>query len=135
MEFQRRVRIVTQSVRSLVMDTQRLSLLNPFRYGFFSIQLWSHKILRWLSGILLLLILALNIPLTGHSWVYSATMGGQVVFYLLVLWSFISEKALKQQVPKLPHIAYYFCLSCYAMLKGVYLGLRGRTMVTWQPSR
>jgi len=135
MEFQRRVRIVTQSVRSLLDNRTLFHLLNPFRYGFFSIQLWSHKVLRWLSGILLLLIFALNISLVGYSWIYAVTMAGQVFFYLLALWGFTSEKVFKQQAPKLPHIAYYFCLSCYAMLKGVYYGLRGRSMVTWQPSR
>ena len=135
MEFQRRARIVTQSVRSLLDNRTLFHLFNPFCYGMFSIQLWSHKVLRWLSGILLLLIIALNIPLVGHGWIYEATMAGQVAFYLLALWGFTSEKVLKRQAPKLPHVAYYFLLSCYAMLKGVYYGLRGRTMVTWQPSR
>jgi cellulose synthase/poly-beta-1,6-N-acetylglucosamine synthase-like glycosyltransferase len=134
-EFGRRVRIVTRSVHSLLRGKSLLSLLNPLRYGIFSVQLWSHKVLRWFSGIFLLLILALNIPLTGHSWIYAVTMAGQVAFYLLALWGFISEKVFKQQAPKLPHIAYYFCLSCYAMLKGVYYGLRGSTVVTWDPNR
>jgi len=134
-EFQRRVRIVTRSVHSLLRGKSLLGLLNPFRYGFFSIQLWSHKVLRWFSGIFLVLILVLNIPLVEHSWIYAVTMAGQGFFYLLALWGFTSEKVLERQAPKLPHVAYYFCLSCYAMLKGVYLGLRGRTMVTWQPSR
>ena len=134
-EFQRRVRIVTRSVHSFLRDKSLLSLLNPLQYGIFSIQLWSHKILRWLSGILLLLILAFNIPLVGHGWVYSVLLAGQVAFYLLALWGGISEGVLKQQPLKLPHVAYYFLLSCYAMLKGVYYGLRGHTMITWQPSR
>jgi len=132
-EFQRRVRIVTQSVYSLFRDKALRALLNPFRYGIFSVQLWSHKVLRWLSGFFLLLIFALNIPLLGQGTVYTITMAGQGAFYLLALWGFISEVVLNRRAPKLPHIAYYFCLSCYAMLKGVYNGLRGRTIVTWQP--
>lgn len=132
-EFRRRVRIVTQSVYSLLRAKSLLGLLNPLRYGIFSIQLWSHKVLRWLSGIFLLLILALNIPLVGCSWIYAITMAGQTAFYLLALWGGLSEKVLKRQALKLSHVAYYFGLSCYAMLKGVYYGLRGRTMVTWQP--
>ena len=132
-EFRRRVRIVTQSVYSLFKDKSLRALLNPFRYGIFSIQLWSHKVLRWLSGLFLLLIFALNIPLLGQGTVYTITMVGQGTFYLLAFWGFISEAVLNRRAPKLPHIAYYFCLSCYAMLKGVYNGLRGRTIVTWQP--
>jgi len=132
-EFRRRVRIVTRSVHSLLRDRSLLNLLNPLRYGVFSIQLWSHKVLRWLSGLFLLLIFALNIPLLEQGIVYIITMAGQGAFYLLAFWGFISEAVLNRQAPKLPHIAYYFCLSCYAMLKGVYSGLRGRTIVTWQP--
>jgi len=132
-EFRRRIRIVTRSVHSLLRDGSLLGLLNPLRHGVFSIQLWSHKVLRWLSGLFLLLIFALNIPLLGQGTVYIITMAGQGAFYLLASWGFISETVLNRRAPKLPHIAYYFCLSCYAMLKGVYNGLRGRTIVTWQP--
>lgn len=114
-------------------DRSLLSLLKPWGYGMFSIQLWSHKVLRWLSGLFLLSIFAFNIPLLGQGTVYIITMAGQGAFYLLAFWGFISEAVLNRRAPKLPHIAYYFCLSCYAMLKGVYNGLRGRTIVTWQP--
>lgn len=130
-EFRRRVRIVTRSVHSLLGDRSLLGLLNPLRYGIFSIQLWSHKVLRWLSGVFLLLALALNIPLLGHGMV---TMAGQVAFYLLAFWGLLYEVGLKRRAPKLPHITYYFCFSCYAMLKGVFEGLRGRALATWEPS-
>jgi len=132
-EFQRRVRIVTRSVYSLFRDKALRTLLNPFRYGIFSVQLWSHKVLRWFSGLFSLLMFTLNIFLLEQGTMYTVTMAGQGAFYLLAFWGFISETALNRRAPKLPHIAYYFCLSCYAMLKGVYNGLRGRTIVTWQP--
>jgi len=134
-EFRRRVRIVTRSVHSLLRDRSLLSLLDPVKYGMFSIQLWSHKVLRWFSGLFLLFIFAFNIPLLGQGSVYMIIMAGQVVFYLLALWGFLTEAVLKRQALKIPHVVYYFLLSCCAMLKGVYDGLRGHTMVTWQPSR
>ena len=132
-EFQRRVRIVTRSACSLLHDGSLLRLLNPFRYGIFAVKLWSHKVLRWLSGLFLLSIFTLNIPLLGQGVVYIITMAGQGVSYLLAAWGFVSEALLNRRSPKLPHIAYYFCLSCWAMLKGLYNGLRGRTTVAWQP--
>ena len=134
-EFQRRVRIVTRAVHSLLADESLLGLLNPFRYGFFSIELWSHRVLRWFSGAFLVLIFTLNIPLLGQGLIYTITMADQAAFYLLVLWGFLSEAILNRRGPKLPHIAYYFCVSCYGMLKGVFRAFRGRTMVTWEPSR
>lgn len=134
-EFQRRVRIVARSVHSFLRDRSLLGLLNPVKHGAFSIQLWSHKVLRWFSGFFLLWIFVLNIPLLSQGPIYWATMTGQAAFYLLALWGLWSEAVLKQQAPRSPHIAYYFCLSCCAMLKGVYNGLRGRTLTTWQPGR
>ncbi len=134
-EFRRRVRMVTQAVSILMKDRSLLSLLNPLRFGLFALQLWSHKILRWLSGLFLVFIFLFNIPLLRDGPVYVAIMAIQVLFYLAVLWGLVSEVIFKKPAPKLPHVAYYFCLSCYAMLKGVFLALRGHTMATWQPSR
>lgn len=134
-ELQRRVRMVTRSVHSLLNERSLLILLNPFRYGIFSIQLWSHKIFRWFSGIFLVLIFVLNVILVSQGLVYIITMTGQVAFYLLSLWGFLSEKVRKKKAPKLPHVAYYFCLSCYAMLKGIFCALQGRNMVTWETVR
>jgi cellulose synthase/poly-beta-1,6-N-acetylglucosamine synthase-like glycosyltransferase len=134
-EFRRRVRIVARSFHSILRDSSLLALLNPFRYGIFSLQLWSHKILRWFSGFFMVLSFALNILLIGHGWFYGVIMTGQAAFYLLALWGLVSEALLNRRAPKLGHVAYYFCLSCYAMLIGVFLALRGRTIVTWKPSR
>jgi len=132
-EFRRRFRMTMQSAYSFIRDKSLISLLNPFRHGFFSIQLWSHRVLRWLYGIFLLLIFVFNIPLVRHEIFYAITMTMQVAFYLLAIWGFLNEEVFNKQPFKLAHIAYYFCLSCYAMLKGVYNGLTGRTIIAWQP--
>lgn len=132
-EFRRRLRMTMQSVYSFIRDKSLISILNPFRYGFFSIQLWSHRVLRWLYGIFLLLIFVFNIPLIRQGIFYAITMTMQVTFYLLAIWGFLNEEVLNRQPFKLAHIAYYFCLSCCAMLKGVCNGLMGRTITAWQP--
>lgn len=134
-EYRRRVRIVGQAVRSLLEDRYLLLLVNPLRYGVFALQLSSHKILRWLSGLFLILALALNIPLVGYSLVYAITMAGQGLFYLLAAWGLAYEVSQKRAAPRLPHIAYYFCLSCYGMLRGVLDGVLERSAATWTPSR
>lgn len=134
-EFQRRVRIVTRSVQSLLRYMSLLSLLNPLQNGVFSLQLLSHKVLRWLSGVFLLLTFALNIFLVGQGPIYTITISCQLLFYLLASWGYISEVRLKQKAPKIPHISYYFCLSCYAMLKGISHALSGKIIVTWKTNR
>jgi cellulose synthase/poly-beta-1,6-N-acetylglucosamine synthase-like glycosyltransferase len=47
-EWRRRVRIVSRSWRAV---WQAKGVLNPFRVGFFTVSIVSHKILRWLSGL------------------------------------------------------------------------------------
>lgn len=134
-EFNRRVRIVSSSVYSLLRDRSLLSLLNPFRYGIFSVQLWSHKVLRWLSGVFLLLIFIFNLFLLGHNIIYTITFIAQIIFYLFALWGFLNETVFNRKVNRVSHISYYFCLSCYAMLKGVYYAFMGYSFSTWEPVR
>jgi len=44
-EFDRKVRTV---VRGLTVFFRNLTFLNPLKYGFFSLQFFSHKMMRWL---------------------------------------------------------------------------------------
>jgi cellulose synthase/poly-beta-1,6-N-acetylglucosamine synthase-like glycosyltransferase len=134
-ELQRRTRIVTRCVRSLTRDRHLLGLLNPYRHGAISVQLWFHKVLRWFSGFLLPPVLALNILLLGSGLLYVVTLGLQVLFYSLALLGFAAETLFKRQARGVPHIAYYFCLSCYGMACGLVRGLVGRKIVVWKPLR
>jgi hypothetical protein len=44
-EFDMRTRVIIQTIHALA---RRARLLNPLRYGLFALQLWSHKVLRYL---------------------------------------------------------------------------------------
>jgi len=134
-EFRRRVRIVTRCMYSFLKDKSLHSLLNPFRYGIFAIQLWSHRILRWFSGIFLILIFLLNILLLSKVGIYNLTMLGQGIFYIFAIWGFINERLFHRQTAKVPHVIYYFCLSCVAMLYGVIDVFAGKEVVTWETIR
>ena len=137
-EFGRRIRIVTRSACSLLRNNSLRELLNPFHYGIFSVQLLSHKVLRWFSGALMILIFLLNIFLLGKGTFYNfynLTMLGQGIFYMFALWGFINEIWLKRKSAKIAHVIYYFCLSCIAMLYGVINAFRGKEMITWEKVR
>jgi len=137
-EFGRRIRIVTRSACSLLKNKSLRELLNPFRYGIFSVQLLSHKVLRWFSGALMILIFLFNIFLLGKGVFYNfynLTMFGQGIFYILAIWGFINERLINRKTSKIPHIIFYFCLSCVAMLYGVVNAFRGKEMVTWEKVR
>src|SRR6185312_10578613 len=81
-EFRRKVRIVNRAWRA----TWTLpALLNPLRYGWFSLQLVSHKLLRWLMPLFLVGFLAVNLTLIDAGIVYRASLLIQLVLYGLAL--------------------------------------------------
>jgi cellulose synthase/poly-beta-1,6-N-acetylglucosamine synthase-like glycosyltransferase len=129
-EFRRKVRIVNRAWRA----TLKLKhLLNPFRHGFFALQFWSHKVLRWFVPLLLILVFAANLVLvTAHPF-YALTMGLQLLFYALALLGFLLERA--GRAVSLLNIPYYFCAVNIASLLGIWQVLTGRTYTTWNSSR
>src|SRR5439155_1880657 len=77
-EFGRKVRVITQGLRSVQVMRE---LLNPFRYGFYALQLFSHKVLRRLMVFPLLLLFAASPLLWARGPLYQAAMVAQVAFY------------------------------------------------------
>ena len=64
-EFKRKIRIAAGGVQSIF---RLKSLLNPFRFGLFSWQYFSHKVLRWtLAPVSLFLILPVNLLIVCYN--------------------------------------------------------------------
>jgi len=129
-EFKRKVRIVNRAWRAL---WRLRSMLNPIRYGAFSLKLWSHKVLRWLVPFMLGAILILNLILVTQRPIYLATLVLQVVFYGLAAIGFLNRRRAEQ--PALLHIPFYFCLVNFACAKGLIEGMLGNSYVTWTTAR
>jgi cellulose synthase/poly-beta-1,6-N-acetylglucosamine synthase-like glycosyltransferase len=129
-EFRRKVRIVNRACRA---TWKMRALLNPFRHGVFALQFLSHKVLRWLAPIFLLLLLLANVPLAARSPFYAVTLGLQAMFYLFALAGWALSSAGKQTV--LLYIPFYFCTVNLASLVGMIEALRGRRYTTWNSSR
>jgi len=129
-EFRRRVRIVSRSWRGLFRVSE---LLNPFRYGAFSIALISHKLLRWLIPFAMTAAFISNILLYQESMLYQAVLAGQLLFLSLALIGGLFS-ILNWHV-KLALAPYYICLANLASLLGVLKALRGKTQVVWEPER
>jgi glycosyltransferase involved in cell wall biosynthesis len=133
-EFEMRVRIVIRSIHGLVREAR---MLNPFRFGFFSFQLLSHKVLRYLVPELLLVALSLSVmlSLSDSPWskFYLVLCVGQLCLYLAALLGWLSLK-LTIRVPLL-HIPFYFVVANLAALWGFLQYLRGERKVTWTTIR
>ena len=133
-EFEMRVRIVIRSIHGLVREAR---MLNPLRYGFFSFQLLSHKVMRYLVPEFLLgtLLLSLTLALSGSSWagLYGWLFAGQIALYFVALLGWLSLR-FKIPVPLL-HIPFYFVISNLAALWGFLKYLRGERKITWTTVR
>lgn len=129
-ELQRRVRIVTRSWNSVVTYPD---LLNPIRNPRFAYQLWSHKLIRWLSPVLLVLAFTANVGLVFSSGklFYQLTMTAQVLFYLFAIIGSLVDK-YDIGTPAIVHVPFYFVQANYGMFRGLLNFLRGSNIVVWE---
>jgi cellulose synthase/poly-beta-1,6-N-acetylglucosamine synthase-like glycosyltransferase len=128
-ELAMRVRVALRSLNALVRQRR---FLNPFRYGRFSWQLWSHKGLRYASPLLWLAALIANLALASHPG-YLLLLVGQVTIIAAGVVGFV----LQSKRPTLGIFGrpYYLLLTNIASLIATFRYLRGERMVTWTPQR
>jgi len=133
-EFEMRVRVIVRTINALV---RRARMLNPLRYGFFSFQLFSHKVLRYLVPELLIAIFAsgLYLALAGGSSapVYRAFLIAQLALYLAAAVGWLRQR-LGLRLPFV-HVPFYFVVVNLAALWALMLYLRGERNVTWTTVR
>jgi cellulose synthase/poly-beta-1,6-N-acetylglucosamine synthase-like glycosyltransferase len=133
-EFEMRVRVIVRTINALV---RRARMLNPLRFGFFSFQLFSHKVLRYLVPELLIAIFAsgLYLAVTGGSSapVYRALLIAQLAFCLAAAFGWLRQR-LGLRLPFV-HVPFYFLVVNLAALWALVLYLRGERKVTWTTVR
>jgi cellulose synthase/poly-beta-1,6-N-acetylglucosamine synthase-like glycosyltransferase len=102
-------------------------MLDPRGYGpAYALEIYSHRLLRYLTPWLHLIALAVNIPLLSHGWVYVVTMALQLA--LLV------AAALGRFIPAPPlRIAYYYVTVTASIAVGLWDRLRaGAVPIGWE---
>jgi cellulose synthase/poly-beta-1,6-N-acetylglucosamine synthase-like glycosyltransferase len=130
-EFGRKVRVITRGLRAVIL---RRELLNPFHYGFYALQLFSHKVLRRLVVFPLLILLVSSPFLWKHGLFYRLATVGQTLFYgSAALGMSLHNSRLKRL--KIVTLPFYFCLVNYAALLAVINILRGHRIERWEPQR
>jgi cellulose synthase/poly-beta-1,6-N-acetylglucosamine synthase-like glycosyltransferase len=129
-EMKMRVRVISQTFTDLWRNRK---MLNPFRSGFYAVELVSHKVLRYAVPLFLLLIFVSNAVLISHSLVIEFAFIAQICFYLLAFIGWAFEKmGARIGVFAIPH---YFVLANLASAIGFYKFLRGERYATWEPIR
>jgi len=129
-ELKMRVRVIAQTFTDL---WRHRAMMNPFRSGFYAVQLLSHKVMRYLVPFFLLAILAASGVLARHSFFYLVVLGAQLFGYLAALSAWMFERAgVHSRMLALPQ---YFVLANVASLMACYQFLRGERYAHWEPNR
>jgi cellulose synthase/poly-beta-1,6-N-acetylglucosamine synthase-like glycosyltransferase len=130
-EFQRRVRLMTRGLRAVACRRQ---LLNPARYGFYSVVLASHKVLRRLAVLPLLLTVAATAALTGAGTGFRVALAGQAAFFAAA-WLGHALRRLPVGQLRLLYVPFFYCMANLAAVIALIRFLRGERIVSWQPQR
>ena len=129
-EFRRKVRLMSRGMRGVLL---RRALLNPFQYGFYSVILFSHKVVRRLAPVVLILLFLSNLALASQH-PYGLLGLAQAGFYTLaaVGWGLKSRRAGRTKLLALP---FFYCMANAAALVALSNLVRGQQIESWQPQR
>lgn len=129
-EFQRKVRTLNRGMRALFSNK---GLLNFFKYGFISFELFCHKLSRWLTPFFLVTLLCSNILIRNSSPFTILTLSIQLILYLMVFIACVSGKKLRKFL--IFRLLSFFFLANLAILRAWYEFLTGKKYVIWQPTK
>jgi cellulose synthase/poly-beta-1,6-N-acetylglucosamine synthase-like glycosyltransferase len=129
-EFKMRIRIAVRSYKALF---SRKEMMNPFKYGFYAVQLISHKLLRYLVPFILMLAFISNL-FSMHIPVFKAVIFGQMLFYILAVIGYRYQKARKPN-RVIFFYPFYFCLLNTAATVAWIHYWQGEKHTFWEPVR
>jgi len=130
-EFARRVRLMTRGMRAV---GRRRSLLNPFHHGFYAVVLFTHKVVRRLLFVPLVVAFAATAVLSSQHAAYSAALLAQLLFLVLAALGF-ALRGTRLGALKLFYVPFFFCMANLAALLAFVRFARGERIVSWQPQR
>ncbi len=129
-EFKRKIRVVNRSWQAV---RKMKFLLNPFAHGWFSVQLLSHKVLRWLTPVCLIFIFCSSLGLAFTSDFFLLLVVIQIGVYALgCLGWMISDFSRSNGI--LSACSYFLSVNV-ASLVGMSKSFMGETITVWDPIR
>lgn len=126
-EFLRKSRVVAGAIQA-VMQKEGVPSVKNKKLFFCYI---SHKFIRWLIpiGLIVLFFTNLQLVILSGELIYLITFVAQLVFYLLAGLDLFIDKNRKIKLILIP---FYFCLVNGAALYGIYKGVFKKQSVKWQ---
>jgi hypothetical protein len=107
-------------------------LLNPFRHGWISVQLLSHKVVRWLSPPALLGVFLASAGLAADPLYREAFFAQAALYAAAFAGRWVPHRGAAGRLLGLP---YHFCVANMAALVGAVYFLRGQRGTLWNPIR
>ncbi len=129
-EMRMRIRVISQTYTDL---WRNCSMMNPFKSGFYAVELISHKLFRYAVPVFLFLTLITSAILAFSSVFFAVVFTLQIAFYLMALLAKILEKAgLRFWIFAIP---LYFVLTNIASIIAFYKFLSGERYAAWDTNR
>ncbi len=129
-EFPRKVRTV---IAGITVFFRTIELLNVFKYGLYSWQILSHKLMRWLVPVFLLILFVITcIGAYQRDLFSTAVLFLQILFYADIVACQFKKKLQQFTLFK---ISYYFFLVNLAIVLAWFKYLSGTRIKLWEPSK
>ncbi|HVR30408.1 MAG TPA: glycosyltransferase family 2 protein, partial [Thermoanaerobaculia bacterium] len=129
-ELHRKIRVITRGLAAVV---ARRELLNPARHGFYALQLFSHKVLRRLMPVPLLVLAGAAPALWSTHAVYRVAALLQLGFYGAAVAGALLRRHDHTLVRAFT-VPFYFCLMNVAAAAATVNVLAGRRITSWEPA-
>jgi len=127
-EYQRKIRTVIRGMTGLYRHAE---VMNLSRFGFFAVQVISHKLMRWLSPWFFAAFFLVSAILADDGLFYALVFVGQLAFYGLSLVAHFLP-GLKRIGPI--KLIYFFVQVHVALFDAALKFLSGQRMSIWKPS-
>lgn len=129
-EFHRQVRITNRTIRA-IFNYHRL--LNPIKFGFFSFQIFSHKLCKFLVPFFMLGLLVSNLFLLPEGGFFVAAAVAQITFYAFAGFAgWTGGRALASRAAR---VCSSFLMVNLAILVAWLKYAQGKTYTTWNPTQ
>lgn len=132
-EFRRKVRVISRGLRGVLL---RRELIDPRRYGFYALQILSHKVLRRLVAVPLLALVLVSPFLWGAGGLYQAfVVGVATACACAALGAAARASRGRLAQARVLSIPFFFAMVNTASLLAFANLLRGRRIDSWEPER
>lgn len=130
-ELNRQIRITARTLRAIF---NYKILLNPFKHPVFSFEIFSHKLMKFITPFWMALIFVANAYLAGIGILfYQFVMVIQTFFYLFAFVGFFKKKDSGEM--SLFNLSHSYLMVNLAYVIGWFNYLRGETYTFWVPKR